>query len=486
MTTKEAVPKTTRPKRNPLDYPTRRFVGFALLLAWHYNLWFLHDAFIGVQLLDDCVTESWLFALVAAVIGFIAIAFALGRKRHLCERKWLYEVVTAIAFASTLVLTLFAFSVPTDAIAYALAAVIGASNALLWIMWGELYSRTKTSFSVARIGTTIGLVMLACSLVALVLPTGVSSVFISLLPVAACVLFRRGRRIAESMPYPTLLPESTAKRAIRPMIVVSVTAFVAALACYFLVAIIPLESLPDGDLAFTFGSIGGAVLLCIIGAVSASSKQRLNIYRIFPWLIVLAIISFALFITGEQFYIPSFFLVLAVVAIFEVLLIMYFGVLGMKGYVPIGIAFGFSGAFIRLGIAAGNTLALIYEANPSFALEATTPTAIIFVCILSAIVIPLVRQEYNITKLMAPPATESLQEQRIKELAREFSLSARETEIVMLIARGFTTDNVAKKLVISPYTVNTHIRHVYEKIGIHKRSELIDYINGNGSDESGN
>ena len=96
---------------------------------------------------------------------------------------------------------------------------------------------------------------------------------------------------------------------------------------------------------------------------------------------------------------------------------MYFGVLGMKGYVPIGIAFGFSGAFIRLGIATGNTLALIYEANPSFALVATTPTAIIFVCILSAIIIPLVRQEYNITKLMAPPATESLQEQRIKELA---------------------------------------------------------------------
>ena len=158
---------------------------------------------------------------------------------------------------------------------------------------------------------------------------------------------------------------------------------------------------------------------------------------------------------------------------------MYFGVLGMKGYVPIGIAFGFSGAFIRLGIATGNTLALIYEANPSFALVATTPTAIIFVCILSAIIIPLVRQEYNITKLMAPPATESLQ-------AKEFSLSARETEIVMLIARGFTTDNVAKKLVISPYTVNTHVRHVYEKIGIHKRSELIDYINGNGSSESGN
>ena len=76
-----------------------------------------------------------------------------------------------------------------------------------------------------------------------------------------------------------------------------------------------------------------------------------------------------------------------------------------------------------------------------------------------------------------------LQSNVIKELAAEFSLSARETEIVMLIARGFTTDNVAKKLVISPYTVNTHIRHVYEKVGIHKRSELIDYINRTGSDD---
>ena len=99
-------------------------------------------------------------------------------------------------------------------------------------------------------------------------------------------------------------------------------------------------------------------------------------------------------------------------------------------------------------------------------------------------IIPLVRQKHNITKLMEPPATESSQKHRIKELAAEFSLSARKTEIIMLIARGITTDNVAKKLYISPHTVNTHIRHVYEKIGIHKRSELIDYINSNGSDNN--
>lgn len=55
---------------------------------------------------------------------------------------------TAAAVISTLALTLFAFSFPTDLIAYALAVVVGITNAILWIMWGELHSRTKTSFSV--------------------------------------------------------------------------------------------------------------------------------------------------------------------------------------------------------------------------------------------------------------------------------------------------------------------------------------------------
>lgn len=148
MNIKELVPDKVESEINSPDHPTRRFVGFALLLAWHYNLWFLHDSFVGAQLLDDCVTQSWLIALVSAAVSFIGIAFALGRKRHLCDIPWMLWAATAAAVISTLALTLFAFSFPTDLIAYALAVVVGVTNAILWIMWGELYSRTKTSFSV--------------------------------------------------------------------------------------------------------------------------------------------------------------------------------------------------------------------------------------------------------------------------------------------------------------------------------------------------
>ena len=68
------------------------------------------------------------------------------------------------------------------------------------------------------------------------------------------------------------------------------------------------------------------------------------------------------------------------------------------------------------------------------------------------------------------------------DVAKEFNLSGRESEILVLIARGYTTNNMAEKLVISPYTVNTHVRHIYEKMQIHKRSELLNYLNMQRSD----
>lgn len=83
MNIKELVPEKVESEINSPDHPTRRFVGFALLLAWHYNLWFLHDSFVGAQLLDDCVTQSWLIALVSAAVSFIGIAGHLGQETPL-------------------------------------------------------------------------------------------------------------------------------------------------------------------------------------------------------------------------------------------------------------------------------------------------------------------------------------------------------------------------------------------------------------------
>jgi DNA-binding CsgD family transcriptional regulator len=50
-------------------------------------------------------------------------------------------------------------------------------------------------------------------------------------------------------------------------------------------------------------------------------------------------------------------------------------------------------------------------------------------------------------------------------------LSAREVEVLRLVARGMTNAEVAKELYISPRTVNAHMGSVYNKIGSHSRAE---------------
>jgi DNA-binding CsgD family transcriptional regulator len=44
-------------------------------------------------------------------------------------------------------------------------------------------------------------------------------------------------------------------------------------------------------------------------------------------------------------------------------------------------------------------------------------------------------------------------------------LTAREREIITLLAEGLTADEVAASLVISPFTVRTHIRNAKDKLG---------------------
>lgn len=53
-------------------------------------------------------------------------------------------------------------------------------------------------------------------------------------------------------------------------------------------------------------------------------------------------------------------------------------------------------------------------------------------------------------------------------------LSKREAEVYGLASVGFSTRYIARKLWLSPRTVETHIRHIYEKLGVHSRDELIE------------
>jgi DNA-binding CsgD family transcriptional regulator len=49
-------------------------------------------------------------------------------------------------------------------------------------------------------------------------------------------------------------------------------------------------------------------------------------------------------------------------------------------------------------------------------------------------------------------------------------LTDREVEVLRLVSQGLTSARIAEQLVISPATVNTHLRNIYDKLGVSSRA----------------
>jgi DNA-binding CsgD family transcriptional regulator len=60
-------------------------------------------------------------------------------------------------------------------------------------------------------------------------------------------------------------------------------------------------------------------------------------------------------------------------------------------------------------------------------------------------------------------------------------LSARETEVMALIADGHTNGQIAARLFLAEKTVKNHVRRIYSKLGVPNRSAAIAHWQAAGA-----
>lgn len=58
------------------------------------------------------------------------------------------------------------------------------------------------------------------------------------------------------------------------------------------------------------------------------------------------------------------------------------------------------------------------------------------------------------------------------------SLSPRELQIARMVAGGATNHAIARSLDISPWTVSTHVRRIFAKLGVGTRAEMVAQLFG--------
>ena len=73
---------------------------------------------------------------------------------------------------------------------------------------------------------------------------------------------------------------------------------------------------------------------------------------------------------------------------------------------------------------------------------------------------------------------------RCSKLATRYDLTPRETEILILFAKGRSAARIQQDLVISRGTVTTHLQHIYRKTDVHSKQELLDLIEAQREEEN--
>ena len=74
------------------------------------------------------------------------------------------------------------------------------------------------------------------------------------------------------------------------------------------------------------------------------------------------------------------------------------------------------------------------------------------------------------TEIFAKGIVSHFQNEHLRQIWEQ--LTAREQEVTALICLGYSNNEIAEKLVISPNTVKSHVSHAMRKFGATKRTEI--------------
>lgn len=83
---------------------------------------------------------------------------------------------------------------------------------------------------------------------------------------------------------------------------------------------------------------------------------------------------------------------------------------------------------------------------------------------------PFIARE--ILKQISTPTISSTVEQN-RSAADQETLTYREQEILSLVAQGLSNREIAEQLCVSRYTVESHIKHIYRKLSVSKRTKAV-------------
>ena len=82
------------------------------------------------------------------------------------------------------------------------------------------------------------------------------------------------------------------------------------------------------------------------------------------------------------------------------------------------------------------------------------------------------------TAAQASTQADGWQEELCRQALAGHDITQREMDVAVLTYRGHSAKRIAEELLVSESTVKAHLTHIYRKLDVHTKQELIVLIDG--------
>lgn len=485
-----------------------RLLGYGILMGWHFLLIYFSTMPEAAEPDAHVLLLRQLTLNVALAITFFGLSL-IGRKTDVLKPLLSPLAISGVA-ATGVIATIgiiytqfFGVSVATAVF----VAIAGASEALLLFAWLHFYSETETNYATKYISVSLVIGALAAFFIRHLTVEIAFICFVTLPALSAAMLAISIRQTPVRSADRGGRGLSDHKGAMRPLAACTANLAVFSAAFGFLQGSI----LPNGNPVLAAFTPNAAIGAAIAGTITMLAYSKLTGRQAPELLRRISIAVFIVGIMGAMYPWPATkeiagMSIMAGFMIVDITSLVYV-VMVIRAYdIASAFAIGFNRAVeyatFGVSIAAGALLASAAGTDPLYPLYVSNLVTIIaliyaMTCMERspldwiALLFPektLAEEGAEATPAQETPASRMPPDAKSGQLTlgyfrmkcqavcEQSNLSPRESEVLVLMAKGRNAEYIQNALMVSNYTARTHIANIYRKCGVHSLQELIDKV----------
>ncbi len=427
--------------------------------------------------------NALLWLLVFMTVGYLLVAVLARQVSPLIARTPCLVVAGGLtAFGTACMPVAMYFGEGTFGLVLYLTAAVAAAggNALLLIMWGELWSALATG----RVGQHLYVsytFAFALYFITLALPTAVATAFTAMFPVIGAMVLASCKN------------EPRRKTSVLPLDMKSVPV-VRILVCILVISVVYgtsqglVNTFGEGDVAFmpkTMLLAGGAIFAVTLSmALIQPGTEPIALYQpVIPAMVaglaLLMILPLSLRFIGGG-------LIIMGVYCLDMFMMLVSTDIAFRSRVPVALSFGAVILSARIGTLIGSITADVMLESAYWSTTLRSNTFLLGIIVLTLIGMLLFTQT-DVQRICSTPRvrkSDKSVEHKCKAVADMCALTNRESEVLVLLARGRSVPYICDELSIAQGTAKHHVSNIYRKVGVYDRQGLLDIIEQGGAGKS--